>query len=193
MESPAPRQLPHQTWGPWLPRAWCPPTPEADQQCPEGWMQQHWGGSALSLGGCPHRAASWAGKGSLVQIAGEGQQVRSGGCSQQGRSDKLSWGACVFLPFLGLTAGQASPGPSLSKYIYLPKVFPAQLGASLWKYRRAQESQTCCGCSGDAVPCGAEHGLFRSKSSHGQGDREPGLLCLVTNYLGAPWASHSPP
>lgn len=40
--------------------------------------------------------------------------------------------------------------------------------------------------SGDTVPCRAEHGLLPGKSSHGQGDWEPGLLCLVTNYLEAP-------
>lgn len=63
---------------------------------------------------CPCGAASWARKGSLVHVAGKGQQVRSRGCSQQGRSDKLSWGTCMLFPFLGLVSAQASPEPSLS-------------------------------------------------------------------------------
>ena len=194
MESPAPHQLPHQEWGPWLPHTRCPPAPGADQQRPEGWVQQRCGGSALSFGDWPCRAAPWARKGSLVHVAGEGQQVRSGGCSQQGRSAKLSWGACMFLPFLGLVSAQASPGPSLSTS---PGCFQPNLelfpGKAEGRRRAKPAVEAAWGCSGDAVPCRAEHGLFPSKLSHGQGDWEPGLLCLVTNYLGAPWASRSPP
>lgn len=112
-----------------------PPAPGARQQPREGWVQKHWGALPCF---CPCRAASWARKVSLVHVAGKGQKVRSRGCSQQGRSDKLSWGTCMLFPFLGLVSAQASPEPSLSKYVHLPTVFPAQHGAILWKGRRAQ-------------------------------------------------------
>jgi len=111
-----------------------------------------------------------------MHVAGEGQQ---------GRSDKLSWGACMLLPFLGLILAQASQESSLSTSSGCFQPNLELLPGKAEERRRAKPAvEAACGCSGDAVPYGAEHRLFPSKSSHGQGNGSQDFSAWSQTTLG---------
>lgn len=100
------------------------------------------------------------------------------GCSQQGRSDKLSWHSCMVLPFFGLISAQSFPGPFLSK------LFPAQPGAIPWRvegcksnllwrlFRGSWGMQSLAELSMDCSPWAVPW----------EGNCEPGLFHLFTNF-----------
>lgn len=96
---------------------------------------------------------------------------------------------CLSLDSFLLSFSQDHLCPPMSKYIQLPKLLPAQLGAIPWRSEGCRSNLLWRLSRGSR---GCNPLQSRACAVPWEGNWKQGLFHLFTNYLGAPWPSRNP-